>query len=90
VILTVVGKFVVWGLVVLLFRYPPRTALLVGLGLTQIGEFSYVLVRVARDSNLVTDDVYHATLAASVITIVLNGLLMKSLPKTVEPTPKTV
>ena len=44
VILTVVGKFVVWGLVVLLFRYPPRTALLVGLGLTQIGEFSYVLV----------------------------------------------
>jgi len=90
VILTIVGKFVVWGLVVLLFRYPPRTALLVGLGLTQIGEFSYVLVRVARDSNLVTDDVYHATLAASVITIVLNGLLMKSLPKTVEPPEKAV
>ena len=28
----------------------PRTALMVGLGLTQIGEFSYVLVRVARDA----------------------------------------
>ena len=82
VILTILGKFVIWTSVVWLFRYPPRTALLVGAGLTQIGEFSYVLVRVARDSHLVTDDVYHATLAASVITILLNGLLMKALPKT--------
>jgi CPA2 family monovalent cation:H+ antiporter-2 len=82
VLLAVVGKFVVWTSVVWLFRYPVRTALMVGVGLTQIGEFSYVLVRVARDSQLVTEDVYHATLAASVITIVLNGLLMKALPKT--------
>ena len=57
-------------------------ALMVGLGLTQIGEFSYVLVRVARDAHLVTDDTYHATLAAYVITILLNGLLMKALPRT--------
>ena len=81
VILTILGKFVIWTTVVWLFRYPPRTAFLVGAGLTQIGEFSYVLVRVARDAHLVTDDVYHATLAASVITILLNGLLMKALPK---------
>ena len=82
VVLTMLGKFAIWTLIVWLFRYPPRTALMVGLGLTQIGEFSYVLVRVARDAHLVTDDVYHATLAASVITILLNGLLMKALPKT--------
>jgi CPA2 family monovalent cation:H+ antiporter-2 len=82
VTLTIFGKFVVWAAVVWLFRYPPRTALLVGLGLTQIGEFSYVLVRVARDAQLVTDDIYHATLAASVITILLNGLLLRALPRT--------
>jgi CPA2 family monovalent cation:H+ antiporter-2 len=82
VLLTMLGKFAIWTFVVWLFRYPPRTALMVGLGLTQIGEFSYVLVRVARDAHLVTDDIYHATLAASVITILLNGLLMKALPKT--------
>jgi monovalent cation:H+ antiporter-2, CPA2 family len=81
VILTVAGKFVVWTAVVWLFRYPLRTAVLVGLGLTQIGEFSYVLIRVARDAHIVTDDVYHATLAASLITILLNGLLMRALPK---------
>ena len=82
VVLTMVGKFAIWTLIVWLFRYPPRTAIMVGLGLTQIGEFSYVLVRVARDAHLVTDDMYHATLAASVITILLNGLLMKALPRT--------
>ena len=35
-------------------------------------------------SQLVTDDIYHATLAASVITILLNGLLMRTLPKTAQ------
>jgi hypothetical protein len=38
-------------------------------------------VRVARDAHLVTEDMYHATLAASVITILLNGLVMKALPR---------
>jgi len=85
VAMTMVGKFAIWALIVWLFRYPSRTALLVGLGLTQIGEFSYVLVRVARDAQLVTDDIYHATLAASVITILLNGLIMKALPRTAVP-----
>jgi len=78
--LTVVGKLVIWTLVVRLFRYPWKTALMVGLGLTQIGEFSYVLVQVARDARLVGDDIYNATLAASVVTILLNGLLMRFVP----------
>jgi CPA2 family monovalent cation:H+ antiporter-2 len=57
VVLTTLGKFVIWTTMVWLFRYPPRTALLVGLGLTQIGEFPYVLVRVACDAQLVGNDV---------------------------------
>jgi len=81
VLLTVPGKFLIWSLVVWLFRYPARTAMIAGLGLTQIGEFSYVLVRVARDSHLVGNPAYNAVLAASVLTIILNGLLMKALPK---------
>lgn len=81
VALTLFGKFVIWTGVVSLFRYRLRTAMLVGLGLTQIGEFSYVLVRVARDAHMVGDDVYNATLAASVVTILLNGLILKAVPK---------
>src|SRR5215472_9553177 len=78
--MVVLGKFVIWWLVVRLFRYSNSTALAVGIGLTQIGEFSYVLVRVARDAHLVGDDFYNATLAASVFTILINGLLMRFVP----------
>jgi len=85
VLLTVGGKFAIWTGVVGLFHYPLKTAMLVGLGLIQIGEFSYVLVRVARDAQLVGNDVYNATLAASVITIILNGLLLKAVPVAREP-----
>jgi len=78
--LTVVGKLAIWTLVVRLFGYTWRTAIMVGAGLTQIGEFSYVLVRVARDAQLVGDPVYHAVLAASVVSILVNGVLVKAAP----------
>jgi monovalent cation:H+ antiporter-2, CPA2 family len=76
----VVGKLAIWTAVVRLFRYSLRTALLVGVSLTQIGEFSYVLVRVARDARLVDADVYSATLAASLLTILSNAILMRAAP----------
>jgi CPA2 family monovalent cation:H+ antiporter-2 len=78
--LVVVGKGVLWFGVVRLFRYPVWTALTVAIGLTQIGEFSYVLVQVARGAGVVGDDVYNATLAASLVSIVLNAALMKMAP----------
>jgi CPA2 family monovalent cation:H+ antiporter-2 len=81
VLLILLGKLLIWTTVVWLFRYPLRTALLIGAGLTQIGEFSYVLVRVARDAQIVDVNVYNAVLAASVITIVANGLIMRSIPR---------
>ena len=83
--MVVVGKFVIWAIVVKLFRYPTNMALMVGLGLTQIGEFSYVLVRVARDAHIVGDDMYNAVLAASVFTILINGLLMRFVPDRIAP-----
>ncbi len=85
VLLVVIGKFIIRAAVVVLFRYPLSTAFLVGIGLTQIGEFSFVLVRVARSSGLVDEAVYNATLAASLITILLNAVLMRLAPSWVRP-----
>ena len=79
--LVVVGKFVVWTAVVKLFGYPLRTATLVGTGLTQIGEFSFILVQVAHSSGLVGDEFYYAVLAASLISILLNVTLMRLVPR---------
>ena len=80
VALVLVGKLAVWTGVVALFGQPLWTSLLVGVGLTQIGEFSFILVHVARDSGLVGDDIYNATLAASLITILVNAGLVRAVP----------
>jgi CPA2 family monovalent cation:H+ antiporter-2 len=85
--LVVLGKFVIWMLVVRVFRYPLATALRAAIGLTQIGEFSYVLIRVARDAQLLGNDVYNATLAASLISILLNALLMRLADRVPGPRP---
>src|SRR5262249_33454422 len=79
--LIIVGKFLVWLAVTRLFRYSMLTAVLVGVGLTQIGEFSYVLVQVARSAGIVGAELYNATLAASLLSIVLNAFLMRAAEK---------
>ena len=78
--LVIVGKFVIWGVVVWLFRYPSRTALLVAVGLTQIGEFSFILVQAARSAGHIGDDVYSATLAAALLSILVNAALVRYAP----------
>lgn len=80
VVMVVVGKLVLWTLVVWLFRRPLWTALLVGVGLTQIGEFSFILVQVARAAGHVGADIYNATLAASLVTILINAALVRAAP----------
>ncbi len=75
--LIVVGKFVIWTSIVRLFRFDWKTAVLVGVGLTQIGEFSYVLVQEAKSAQLVPDTIYNATLMASLISILINSFLVR-------------
>lgn len=76
------GKFVIWSLVVRLFGYPTRQAIAVAVGLTQIGELSFVVVQSAAGSGLVGEDVFNATLAASLISIFLNVLVVRiALPR---------
>jgi len=78
--LIVFGKLAVWTGVVRLFGYPIWMALTVAVGLTQIGELSFVLVQVARNAGIVGNDIYNATLAASLVTILLNAALFRSIP----------
>jgi len=68
----------VWTAVVWLFRYPLRVAIAVATGLTQIGELSFVVVQVARSSGLVAENVYTTTIAASLISILINVFLVRA------------
>jgi CPA2 family monovalent cation:H+ antiporter-2 len=80
-LLVIVGKFAIWTGIVKLFRYPWKTAVLVGTGLTQIGEFSFILVQVAHSNHLLDDRFYYSTLAASLISILVNAALVRSVPR---------
>lgn len=78
VTLIVVGKFVVRTAVASAFGYALPTAALVGVGLAQIGEFSFVLVQVARSERQVGAEVYNAVLAGSLLSILANAVLMRA------------
>ena len=80
-LLILAGKFIVWTIVVRLFRYPIWTAIAVAAGLTQIGELSFVLVQTARSAGLVAESVFSATLAASLISILLNVFIVRGVDK---------
>ena len=77
--LIIVGKFLVWSGIVRAFGYRWDTAKRVGIGLTQIGEFSFILGQVSLSSGLISREVYNATLVASLITILANATFFKFL-----------
>ncbi len=76
-LLIVLGKFLVWSMVVWLFRYPLKTAILVAAGLTQIGELSFVVIQAARSAGMVAENVFSTVIAASLISILLNVFIVR-------------
>jgi monovalent cation:H+ antiporter-2, CPA2 family len=83
--LIVFRKFFIWTGVMRLFRYSFWTSIAVAAGLTQIGELSFILVEVARKSGLVGEEVFTATLAASLFSIFLNVFIVRGVLAWVEP-----
>jgi CPA2 family monovalent cation:H+ antiporter-2 len=68
-----------------LFGYSIWTAIAVAAGLTQIGELSFILVEVARKSGLVGEEIFAAALAASLISIFLNVLIVRAVFPWIQP-----
>jgi CPA2 family monovalent cation:H+ antiporter-2 len=76
--LVLVGKFVIWASVVRLFRYSWETSWRTAMGLTQIGEFSFILAQTSRQAGLITPELYNVVLAASLVTILVNAALFRA------------
>ncbi len=68
-------------IIVALIGYPARTALTVAIGLSQIGEFSFILGQVAHEHGLIPDEGRQILVAAAMISITLNPLLFGSLDR---------
>jgi monovalent cation:H+ antiporter-2, CPA2 family len=76
-----VGKWIIITPLVRLFGYPLKTAITVGLGLAQIGEFSFVLASEGQALGFVSRRVYLLLLGTTAVTLVVTPFVLKLTPK---------
>lgn len=74
---TIGVKALVAGSVVRMLGYPLRIAVIVGISLAQIGEFSFVLASVGSDYGLLPTREYQAFLAVAILSLMLTPFLMR-------------
>lgn len=81
VTLVFIGKFLIVTPLVRLFGYPLKTAVIAGLGLAQIGEFSFVLASEGQALGLVSRRVYLLILGTTAVTLVVTPFVMRLIPQ---------
>lgn len=74
-------KTFVSGLVAFLLGYPFRTTVIVGLTISQIGEFSFVLAEIGNEHHLMSPEIFQLFLSSSVITISLTPFIIDLAPR---------
>jgi len=83
-------KTLVVVLTVGLLGYGSRIAVLSGLALAQIGEFSFVLAGVGRANGFLTGNIFQAFIASSILTILATPLLIQISPALAERGARTL
>ncbi|HNX68216.1 MAG TPA: cation:proton antiporter [Candidatus Omnitrophota bacterium] len=73
-------NFVIMTLLIMAFGFPPRVAMVTGIMLSQIGEFSFVLIQMARGSGHISHELYQILLSTAFLTMLLTPLLFASIP----------
>ncbi len=81
VAIIVVGKAVVAWLIVRAFRFANATALTVAASLAQIGEFSFILIGLALELDLVSVEARDLVLAGAILSILANPLVFALLAR---------
>lgn len=75
VALVFAGKFFIFIFLGIAFKYRNIIPLALGLGLSQIGEFSFVLARVGLQNKVIDGNFYSLVLAVSIITMIATPFL---------------
>jgi CPA2 family monovalent cation:H+ antiporter-2 len=66
--------------IVKFLRFPLRVAIITGLGLAQVGEFSFVLAQAGLGFNLIEPSLYNGFLAVSIFTMLVTPLVFMIIP----------
>jgi len=77
--IVMVGKSLAALVIVMLFKFPVATALLISASLAQIGEFSFVLVAMGIQLKLMPPEALSIVVATAVLSIGLNPAVFQSL-----------
>lgn len=73
-------KFVTGAAAVLAVSLPPRSAVMTGIALAQVGEFSFILAQVGQEDKLLSGAPYQIFLAVSVCSMIITPFLMQLSP----------
>lgn len=79
VLMITVGKYVITLLMGVFIRHPARTFLVVAAGLSQIGEFSFILGQAGLALGLLGKEQYSMILAGALISIAVNPLMYRAI-----------
>lgn len=77
VIVVFILKGTIASLATAILKYPPRTVLLTGLALFQIGEFAFILSRVGIEAGLLTDEMNQYFLSVSIVTMLFTPFVIQ-------------
>jgi len=70
-------------------RYPIRSALLAGLGLAQIGEFSFLLAQQGQARGLMSDDIFQMFINASILSMLATPFMIHFAARLTERLPSS-
>jgi len=81
VLVMVIGKSLMAAGAAIASGYAWRPAILMGMALAQVGEFSFILSKVGKDVGLLSLDSFQLFLAVSVLTLLLTPFLIEIAPR---------
>jgi CPA2 family monovalent cation:H+ antiporter-2 len=92
VVLSAIGVLVLKALIiisiVMLLKYPVRVAVLAGIGLAQIGEFSFILAEHGMSLNIISTNYSNIFISSTIITMILTPTLIRLAPKLADQSAK--
>ncbi|MCQ2735746.1 MAG: cation:proton antiporter [bacterium] len=81
VALCLVLKAIIGSLAVSVLKCTPKTAILTGIALCQIGEFAFVLFKMGYGINLINKSDLNIMLASAIMTMILTPFILQAAPK---------
>jgi CPA2 family monovalent cation:H+ antiporter-2 len=76
-LIAIAGKAIVSGLIAVLLGSPAKTVLVLAMGRSQVGEFSFIIGQTGMALNLIDTDLYSMILAAAIVSITINPFLIR-------------